>query len=118
MRLLLALLLTSLLGACVSYEYLPPATDQGKTCVAVCTGVREQCYGTEEQKARQEQDRCEIRETSKQTQCLLLAKTDADKATCLKNKGSCYYSANTYRCDSQYDQCFVQCGGRIIEHKK
>ncbi|SMC22196.1 hypothetical protein SAMN02745857_01360 [Andreprevotia lacus DSM 23236] len=117
MRFSLAVLLSALLAGCVSYEYVAPSTPEGVACTSVCNRTRDQCTARENRIAREEKDRCERNELLRQNRCLVLAKNDADKANCLKEKNSCYTSANTYHCSSEYDQCFQGCGGQIIEHK-
>ena len=117
MRALLALVLPVLLCSCVSYEYVAPQTPEGVACVSVCTRTRDQCTARENRIAREEKDRCERKELLRQNRCLILAKNDADKANCLKERDSCFVSADTYHCSREYDQCFQGCGGQIIEHK-
>ena len=112
-----ALLLALLLSACqtTTYEFVVPASDAGKLCVTQCAGIREQCRGNEMQRAQHEKAFCERNADANYRACLATAasnKTDPGKC----QRQSCYVSENNYRCESEYQQCFVNCGGRVIEH--
>lgn len=115
-RLLLSVLAV-LLGSCTTttYEYVAPATESGKLCVTQCAGIREQCRGNEIQRAQSDKAICERSAESSYRACLSTAassKTDPGKC----QRRSCYASENTYRCDNDYQQCFVNCGGQVIPH--
>lgn len=115
--LLLALALAALLSACTTttYEFVVPASDNGKLCVTHCAGIREQCRGNEMQRAHFEKSSCERSAESNYRACIAAAtanKTDPGKCS----RRSCYASENTYLCESDYRQCFVNCGGKVIEH--
>ncbi len=111
------LLLALLLNACqtTTYEFIVPASDAGKLCVTQCAGIREQCRGNEMQRAQSDKAFCERSAESGYRACLATAasnKTDPGKC----HRQSCYASENTYRCESEYQQCFVNCGGQVIPH--
>ena len=112
-----ALLLALLLSACqtTTYEFVVPASDAGKLCVTQCAGIREQCRGNEMQRAQSDKAFCERNAESGYRACLATAasnKTDPGKC----HRQSCYASENHYRCESEYQQCFVNCGGQVIPH--
>jgi len=114
---LLMIVLTTLLAACTTttYEFVVPASESGKLCVTQCAGIREQCRGNEMQRAQSDKAFCERSAESGYRACLSSAtanKTDPGKC----QRRSCYASENTYRCDSEYQQCFVNCGGQVIPH--
>jgi hypothetical protein len=114
---LLLIVLAALLASCstTTYEFVVPASDAGKICVTQCAGIREQCRGNEMQRAQSDKAFCERNAESGYRACLSAAtanKTDPGKC----QRRSCYSSENTYRCDNDYQQCFVNCGGQVIPH--
>ena len=114
---LLLIVLAALLASCTTttYEFVVPASDAGKICVTQCAGIREQCRGNEMQRAQSDKAFCERNAESGYRACLSAAtanKTDPGKC----QRRSCYASENTYRCDNDYQQCFVNCGGQVIPH--
>lgn len=113
----IAPLLALLLASCqtTTYEFVVPASDAGKLCVTQCAGIREQCRGNEMQRAQSDKAFCERNAESGYRACLGTAasnKTDPGKC----HRPSCYASVNHYRCESEYQQCFVNCGGKVIPH--
>ena len=120
LNLLLGLIaFAALLGGCstIRYEYFPPNTDQGRFCITQCAGVREMCQGNEIQRAQYEQALCKQRNESIYRSCLRHADSKDDAKKCYRQ--SCFASENTWRCDENYRQCFVGCGGIVnaIEEK-
>jgi len=114
---LLVIVLATLLASCTTttYEFVVPASDAGKLCVTQCAGIREQCRGNEIQRAQSDRAICERSAESSYRACLSTAasnKTDPGKC----QRRSCYASEDTYRCDGDYQQCFVNCGGQVIPH--
>ena len=107
------LTLTILFSGCttIRYEYIPPATDQGRMCISQCSGVREMCQGNEIQRAQYNQALCEQRNESTYRRCLHHADSKDEAKKCYRQ--SCYSSENTWRCDENYRQCFVSCGGIV-----
>jgi hypothetical protein len=109
--------LVTLLAACTTttYEFVVPASESGKICITQCAGIREQCRGNEMQRAQSDKAFCERNAESGYRACLATAasnKTDPGKC----HRQSCYASENHYRCESEYQQCFVNCGGQVIPH--
>ena len=117
--LLVALGLIVLLSGCttIRYEYYPPNTEQGRFCITQCSGVREMCQGNEIQRAQFDQAMCEQRAESTYRSCLRHADNKDDAKKCYRQ--SCFSNEDTWRCDENYRQCFVGCGGvvRAIEEK-
>ena len=95
------------------YEYFPPHSDQGRICVTQCAGVRESCRNTEMQRAQWEKSSCEHRQESTYRACMARADSKDETRACAKKRGSCWASEDTSRCENDYRECFVTCGGRI-----
>ena len=93
------------------YEYHPPATEQGRICVTHCASVREMCQGNEIHRAQAERSACEQRSESIYRACLRQADNRDESRKCYR--ASCWASENTWRCDENYRQCFVVCGGSV-----
>lgn len=110
---LFAALALSLLAGCttIRYEYFPPATEQGKICVTHCSGVREMCQGNEMQRAQYDRALCEQRSESIFRTCLRQADNRDESKKC--HRPACFAHENTWRCDENFRQCFVGCGGTI-----
>ena len=120
--------LSLLLGACATeYTYEPPASAEGKACVARCQSRQNACRADEQDRAAEQQHRCKVESARRQEQCehdaqidydacLKYSKTDADRNACKKNacgQDACYSSANYGQCDGDYRVCFQSCGGKI-----
>ena len=120
--LLLILLGTWMTSACetTTYIFRPPVTDQGRFCVTQCAAIRETCNGNEIQRAEREKSSCERSSDTAFYICMaqhLPPDAEKDKAkNCEKQRRSCWSSPNTGRCDSDYRDCFVNCGGEIEKH--
>ena len=108
-----ALTFVFLLAGCTTtrYDYYPPSTEQGRFCITQCAGVREMCQGNEIQRAQYEQALCERRSESMYRTCLRHADSNDEAKRCYRQ--SCFSHENTWRCDEDYRQCFVNCGGAI-----
>ena len=113
LRLFGVLALALLLAGCttIRYEYYPPASDEGRICVTHCAGVREMCQGNEIQRAQYDRALCEQRSDSVYRSCLHQASNKDEAKKCYRP--ACWTSENTWRCDENYRQCFVGCGGSI-----
>ena len=108
-----AFALALLLVGCttIRYDYYPPSSDQGRFCITQCAGVREMCQGNEIQRAQYDQALCERRSESMYRACLRHADSKDEAKRCYRQ--SCFSHENTWRCDEDYRQCFVNCGGAI-----
>ncbi len=122
--LVLALLATTLLSGCESTHYVfrPPASDQGRMCVTQCAGTREACRGNEIRRAQGEKATCERSADASYHTCMaqpVAREKEHDKARdCEKKRKSCWSYENTDRCDDDYRNCFVNCGGSVEEHTR
>lgn len=97
-----------ILGACgpqIVYEYTPPATPEGRMCVAQCLNGRNLC----EQMAESTHRHCQMNYD------LALQNYNACEANKGKNciRPSLCPSAFDARCQSNYRDCFTLCGGQV-----
>lgn len=119
-RLAVALLAFGL-AACETthYTFRPPATDAGRICTTQCGANREHCRGNEMQRAQRERATCERSADHAFQSCMaqpVPKEREGDKARdCEKKRRSCWSYEDTERCDSDYRQCFVNCGGLVEE---
>lgn len=103
-------------GACTSYQYVPPASDAGRQCVATCDTNRQICIAGKEQAAASQNQACETRRAAQLAGCLAVALTPEARAYCHKVAPHCPSAyAGTGGCEEGYRACYVQCGGRVIE---
>lgn len=107
-----------LVTGCVTtrYEYVAPATEQGRYCATQCAGVREICQGNEINRAEAERRSCEQRSDYQYHDCLHHARSDDEAKRCFRT--ACWSNPNTWRCDENYRQCFVGCGGAVHMYKE
>ncbi len=111
-----------LLAGCAttSYIYSPPASDQGRFCVTQCAGTREACRGNEMQRAQHEKASCERSSDTTYRACMaqpVPREREKEKAQdCEKKRKSCWSYEDTSRCETNYRECFVNCGGVVEEH--
>lgn len=139
------ILIGMVLGACSTkpqyttrYTLTPPASAQGRTCVATCQGNKQLCAinvrGEKQQcradKKSQAQD-CKRRAGDSYRNCLnrtppgtsassrslqrthrsyCRTKRDTDRNNCGYRSSSCRPSTD---CDRDYRGCFKQCGGKV-----
>ncbi|MBK1644778.1 hypothetical protein CKO25_08970 [Thiocapsa imhoffii] len=94
------------------YSYQPPTDANGRQCITQCAAIRELCRATMENRAAQERAVCQQTATLRYATCLATAKSDAERNACT-NRDACRVSANTDRCDSDYNQCYQNCGGLV-----
>ena len=110
------LALALLAGACTSYQYVPPASEAGRQCVATCDTNRQICVAGKEQAAASQNQACETRRAVQLASCLATALTLEARNYCNKVAPRCSGNyASTSSCDDGYRACYVQCGGRVIE---
>lgn len=128
------------------YVYAPPASAEGRTCVAVCRGNRQQCIGNSRSRSRQ----CAEDQDEAQKQCFRQA--GANYRNCLRrtppgttasarrlqdtHRSYCRTSLNSDRtrcnssrslapstcrrggnCNARYRSCYRQCGGRVTTRR-
>lgn len=116
--LLLAAIVAPMLVACgTTYEYVPPKTDQGRQCAAQCGAAQETCRSSATAQADRNEARCERESSNDYTTCLIIATTTEQKAACGKKRRYCGHYADTSTCEKAYRNCFVTCGGQVIERE-
>jgi hypothetical protein len=110
---------TLLLAGCQTtrYELRPPASETGRLCVTQCAGNKEACRDNEVRSAHREKEDCERRTEHKLHDCLRGADSPETRRNCEnKNKpSSCSAYENTERCESDYRNCYAQCGGTVTK---
>lgn len=98
-----------------TYNYTPPPTETGRTCVMQCEVTRTQCEALEQQRVDLEAQRADIQHQ----QCQEAATREYDRCrsqggqmciqrTCVRPQ----VQAST-RCEEQYNRCYQSCGGTI-----
>lgn len=119
-RLALATGLVLALAACETthYEFTAPKSDQGRFCVTQCAAVREACAGNEMQRAQSEKYTCERSNDVALRACLNKATNKDQEKDCERRRKHCWTGENMGRCEADYRQCFVNCGGAIRTYKQ
>ena len=112
-RLFGALLVSLMFAGCttIRYEYVAPHTEQGRYCTTQCAAIKDNCEGNEINRASGERYACEQRSEYQYHDCLRHARNDNEAKRCFRQ--ACYSNPNTWRCDENYRQCFVGCGGTV-----
>ena len=112
-RRLVALLLAFIFAGCttIRYEYIAPHTEQGRYCTTQCSAIKDSCQGNEISRANAERHACEQRSEYRYHDCLRHARSDDEAKRCFRP--ACHSYPNTWRCDENYHQCFVGCGGTV-----
>lgn len=112
-RILATLALTLLITGCttIRYEYFAPPTEQGRYCTTQCAAIKDNCESNEISRANSERYACEQRSEYQYHDCLRHARNDNEAKRCFRQ--ACYSNPNTWRCDENYRQCFVGCGGTV-----
>ena len=107
------LVLALLFSGCttIRYEYVAPHTEQGRYCTTQCAAIKDSCQGNEISRADAERYACEQRSEYQYHDCLRHARNDAEAKRCYRQ--ACFSHPNTWRCDENYRQCFVGCGGIV-----
>ncbi len=116
----LVLIASLMLCGCESTSYIlkPPVSDQGRLCVAQCAANKESCRGHETQRAQREKAICERTADTVFQACMSKATTKDMEKECEKKRKGCWSYEDFDRCDSEYRECFVLCGGSVEEHKQ
>ncbi|AXS79451.1 hypothetical protein [Dechloromonas sp. HYN0024] len=102
-----------LVTGCVTtrYEYMAPHTEQGRYCATQCASIKEACQSNEISRAQAEQYNCQQRSEYRYHDCLHHARSEDEAKRCFRP--ACWNNPNTWRCDENYRQCFVGCGGTV-----
>jgi hypothetical protein len=120
LRLLAAFLALAFVAGCETthYELRPPVSEQGRMCTIHCLGIRETCRGNDIARVQNEKAMCERSNDIAMRSCLSKAGTKDQEKDCQQKRRSCYVSDDFDRCEENYRQCFVGCGGTVIESKQ
>jgi hypothetical protein len=102
--------------AITRYEYVAPPSEKGRYCATQCAGIKEACQGNEINRADAERYACEQRSEYQYHDCLHHARSDDEAKRCFRP--ACWSNPNTWRCDENYRQCFVGCGGTVHTFKE
>lgn len=98
------------------YEYVAPRSEQGRYCATQCAGIKEACESNEINRASAERYACEQRSEYQYHDCRRRADSDEEARKCFRP--ACWSNPNTWRCDENYRQCFVGCGGTVHTFKE
>lgn len=107
-----------MLGGCttVRTEFVPPASEQGRMCLTQCGATKERCVGHQQRQAESERFSCEDRRENEYRACLHQAGRDRDRQhECDKKRHYCSTYVSTTRCESDYELCYANCGGKVIK---
>lgn len=121
----LCLATSLLLAACSTFDYIPPATDAGKQCVATCEVASQTCQAGVRQAKALQNAMCESQKSNELTNCLSDAKSREQRKDCKERATSkCGFGNSMHLgfgggndCSGTYDRCFTNCGGEIIERR-
>jgi hypothetical protein len=96
------------------YRYTPPTDKAGKQCLAQCGAARSFCRSAASQEAQNDRLQCDLAARDDYEHCLQSAHGDSSK--CYRR--SC--TANPYygTCESDYRECYQNCGGQVTEVKQ
>jgi hypothetical protein len=102
-----------LVSGCVTtrYEFMAPPTEEGRFCTTQCASVQEGCQSNEINRAQNERYACEQRSEYQYHSCQRHARSDDEARKCFRT--ACFSNPNTWRCNENYRQCFVGCGGTV-----
>lgn len=113
----LCILLIVFLSACspiykTEYAYVPPESDVSKMCTANCIIQKTMCKQMCEMKI----ENCRLRERlekdkkEQESENTPLIKT-------LNSLGNLFGCDESCNCDEAYNDCYTECGGKILERK-
>ena len=108
------LLVIGLFAGCAATPapvYTPPASVDGKVCVAHCNSLRAACREAAQFKSEGERLVCEREAVPEYEHCLGRAVNGAARAECVQR--SCHSPPGFARCEREHESCYQQCGGRV-----
>ncbi|WP_109511203.1 hypothetical protein [Pseudomonas ovata] len=111
-RLFTAALLGALLGGCVEYRHVPPATAEGQQCVEQCSGQQAACVDKAQHSVQDDQAFYNWQMTNYRSCMSNMSGEGTWKYAC-GGEPSSPSRPDTRHCTSSYDSCFTRCGGRI-----
>ncbi|WP_145985542.1 hypothetical protein [Marilutibacter maris] len=114
---LVAILLPCLpLAACTTYDYLPPVSDAGRECAAICTHAKQVCEAGKAEAEAVARSDCQAGSDYLLSECLADAEDDDEKGACRLQARDCSvpYPPVGLDCRPDFDRCYTDCGGRIV----
>lgn len=126
----LVVVFVMVLASCATapeYTYSPPETAEGRACVARCQETQNACRNSQANLYSQAKSQCESQSAYKYNQCereaqveqnacLRFARTDLDRASCIRKiciKDGCYMRIDYSFCDNEFRVCYQNCGGKV-----
>ena len=103
------------LGACTTYEYVPPSSDAGRACAAQCEQPRQSCIASAQDRAEAGAKECRQTRAFTLALCLAGANDKAQKEKCHERAPACVAIPMTESCEASFRRCYTSCGGRVIE---
>lgn len=128
-------------GCAKKYRYIPPDSQAGLKCVTQCLSIKDICRERELENAKAAQQACEKRSAEEYLECKISAEEEfvqcqeeareeyyaclkyaSERSSCHEKQceekycyeRGCYESPDFSSCDSDYRECYQQCGG-IVE---
>jgi len=93
------------------YKFTPPATAEGKACIAKCEEKQDSCKSEIEEKAEKKQEECENKNKQEYYSCL---KYSSNRNECIEHKNLCLHNlVSTSSCEEKYRTCYQSCGGTV-----
>jgi hypothetical protein len=116
-----------LAGCAKEYTFTPPATAEGRACVAGCQAAQSSCRVDQDRRAErvrkqcvvdaeQREQRCKIEAPIEYAACLKFGKTEEERAACrLRDctEAACNPAPSYALCESDYRACYENCGGKV-----
>jgi hypothetical protein len=96
------------------YDYQPPDSPVGRSCIATCGGNRELCISNNQLR----HSACRSEREAEYQRCMASAvreKKDPSKAC---SRGYCPQPDDHAACEPRYAQCYRDCGGRVVEERR
>ena len=127
-------------GCAKEYKYIPPTSEAGLQCVTQCLSIKNTCRDRELENARTAQKECKRQSAEEYLECKTRAEEEffqcqekakeeyyaclkyaSDRSLCEEKEceekrcyeRKCHESANFSSCDSDYRECYQQCGGVV-----
>ena len=93
------------------YKFTPPATTEGKACIAKCEEKQDSCSSGIKEKADKKFEDCENKNKQEYDSCL---KYSSNRAACSPNEKICIHDfVSTSSCEEKYRTCYQNCGGTV-----
>lgn len=92
------------------YKFTPPATAEGKVCLAKCEEKQDSCSSAIKESNEKKQTDCENKAAQEKDACL---KYSSDRTTCNKVSVCMPGFEGTSECEKKYRTCYQICGGTV-----